>query len=212
MVDAFFDKLPDYIQSVMGYASPLIVIAVIIALVLAYRKTRHETAKAQESAALLGLRYCNVADEMKKDHREASFLLGLLSNWSPWAMEGKYAGIPVRVELIVKSRQQRVIECSDRASLSNPARTSYSRGTEYTVPFAPPFLLISAYIARYTCPSASPPPGRALTYRQATKPWITCCRYPARIHVLFSNGSIHSREKRRSRKRIGAGSDQDFFK
>jgi len=138
MIDSFFDALPEYIALLMRYASAFLVIAIPVAVFIAYRKTKNETAKAKETAGLLGLTYINVAEEMKKSKPENSFLLGLLSSWSPWAMEGTYNTVPVRVELIVKANQHRYIPPSDRVSVSNPTRTSYSKGTAYAVSFEKP--------------------------------------------------------------------------
>ncbi|MFC1798774.1 hypothetical protein ACFLZL_03105 [Thermodesulfobacteriota bacterium] len=138
MVDSFFDALPEHIELIMGYGSALFIIAVPIAVFVAYRKTQNETNKAKEAAGRLGLNYINVAEEMKNSKPKDSFLLGLLSGWSTWAMEGKYNNVPVRVELIVKGKQQRYIAQSDRVSVSNPTRTSYSRGTVYIASFQKP--------------------------------------------------------------------------
>lgn len=138
MIDSFFDALPEYIELLMGYVPVLILIAVPIAVFIAYQKTQNETNKAKESAGLLGLRYINVAEEMKKSKKEDSLILGLLSRWSTWAMEGVYNNISVRVELIVKAKQQRYIPNSDRVAVSNPTKTSYSRGTAYVAFFEKP--------------------------------------------------------------------------
>jgi len=116
----------------------LVIIAIPIAVFIAYRKTQNETKKAKETAGLLGLSYINVAEEMKDSKPQDSFLLGLLSGWSTWAMEGRYNGVAVRVDLVVKGKQQRYIASSDRVSVSNPSRTSYSRGTTYTAFFEKP--------------------------------------------------------------------------
>ncbi len=134
-MDTFFDSLPEYIELVMGNLSVLIVIAIPIAVFIAYQKTKNETEQAKKTAALLGLNYVNVADEMKDSKPQDSFLLGLLSRWSTWAMEGTYNSVPVRVEEIVKSKQQRYIERSDMVSVSNPTRTTYSKGTKYDASF-----------------------------------------------------------------------------
>ncbi len=134
-MDSFFDKLPEYIEYVIANASPFIIVAVIIALVIAYRKTQGETKKAVKTADMLGLTYINVAEEMKKSHSKDAAVLGLLSNWSTWAMEGIFNKAAVRVELIVKGKQNRYIEFNDRVSMSNPTTTSYSRGVEYVVSF-----------------------------------------------------------------------------
>jgi len=138
MVDSFFDALPEYLELLMGYAPVLIIIAIPIAVFIAYRKTQNETNKAKETAGLLGLSYINVAEEMKDSKPADSFLLGLLSGWSTWAMEGTYNGVAVRVELIVKGKQQRYIPNSDSVSVSNPTRTSYSKGTTYAASFEKP--------------------------------------------------------------------------
>lgn len=138
MVDSFFDALPEYLELIMGFLPVLIVIAIPIAVFIAYRKTQNETKKAKETAGLLGLRYINVAEEMKESKPQDSFLLGLLSSWSTWAMEGRYDGVPVRVELIVKAKQQRYIPSSGSVSVSNPTRTSYSKGTKYVASFEKP--------------------------------------------------------------------------
>ena len=138
MVDSFFGALPEYIELLMGYGSVLFVIALPIAVFIAYRKTQNETNKAKETAGRLGLNYINVADEMKDSKPKDSFLLGLLSGWSTWAMEGKYNNVPIRVELIVKAKQQRYIAQSDSVSVSNPTRTSYSKGTAYVASFKEP--------------------------------------------------------------------------
>lgn len=138
MVDSFFDALPEYLELIMGYVPVLIMIAIPIAFFIARRKTQNETNMAKQTAGMLGLRYINVAEEMKGKKPENSFLLDLLSGWSPWAMEGRYNNIPVRVELIVKARQQRYIAHSDRVSVSNPTRTTYSRGTTYAASFDKP--------------------------------------------------------------------------
>jgi len=138
MVDSFFNALPDYLEMGMRFLPILIMIAVPIAFLIARKKTKNETEKAKKTAGLLGLRYINVAEEMKEDHPKDSLLLNLLSGWSPWAMEGTFNSVPVRVELIVKGRQNRYIPRSDRVSVSNPTTTSYSRGTKYTVSFDKP--------------------------------------------------------------------------
>ena len=138
MIDSFFDALPEYIELLMGYGSVLLIIAVPIAVFIAYRKTQNETNRAKEAAGRLGLIYINVAEEMKDSKPKDSFLLGLLSGWSTWAMEGKYNNVPVRVELIVKGKQERYIAPSDRVSISNPTRTSYSKGTKYAAFFEKP--------------------------------------------------------------------------
>ncbi|MFH2044322.1 MAG: hypothetical protein ABIK92_04155 [Pseudomonadota bacterium] len=138
MVDSFFDALPEYLELIMGYIPVLIIIAIPIAVFIVRRKTQNETNIAKQTAGMLGLRYINVAEEMKDKKPEDSFLLGLLSGWSPWAMEGTYNNIPVRVESIVKGKQQRYIAHSDRVSVSNPTRTSYSRGTTYVASFEKP--------------------------------------------------------------------------
>ena len=138
MIDSFFDALPEYIALLMRYALAFLAIAIPVAVLLAYRKTKNESAKAKETAGLLGLTYINVAEEMKQSKPENSFLLGLLSGWSPWAMEGRYNTVPVRVELIVKANQHRYIPQSDRISVSNPTRSSYSKGTTYAVSFEKP--------------------------------------------------------------------------
>jgi hypothetical protein len=138
MVDSFFSALPEYIELLMGYAPVLLMIAIPVAVLIAYRKTQNETNKAKETAGRLGLNYINVAEEMKDSKPKDSFLLGLLSSWSTWAMEGKYNSVPVQVELIVKAKQQRYIAQSDRVSVSNPTRTSYSKGTAYVASFEKP--------------------------------------------------------------------------
>lgn len=137
MMDSFFDALPEYIELIMGYA-PLFIIIVPLAIFIAYRKTQNETKKAKETAELLGLNYINVADEMKESKPEDSFLLKILSIWSTWAMEGISDKLRVRIELVVKGKQQRYIAHSDRVSGSDPTRTSYSRGTVYSVSFEQP--------------------------------------------------------------------------
>jgi len=105
MVDSFFDALPEYIELLMGYVPVLIIIAIPIAVLIAYRKTQNETDRAKNTAGLLGLSYINVAEEMKDSKPKDSFLLGLLSGWSTWAMEGTYNNVQVRVEQIVKAKQ-----------------------------------------------------------------------------------------------------------
>ena len=138
MVDSFFDALPQYIELLMRFVPVLIIIAIPIAVFIAYRKAQNETDKAKNTAGLLGLSYINVAEEMKNTKPQDSFLLGLLSGWSTWAMEGTYNNVPVRVELVVKAKQHRYIEQSDRVSVSNPTKTSYSKGTKYVASFEKP--------------------------------------------------------------------------
>jgi len=138
MVDSFFDALPEYLELLMGFAPFLLMVAIPIAVFIAYRKTQNETNKAKETAGLLGLSYINVAEEMKNTKPADSFLLGLLSSWFTWAMEGTYNGVAVRVELIAKGKQQPYIANSDRVSVSNPTRTSHPRGTTYTASFEKP--------------------------------------------------------------------------
>ncbi len=137
-MDSFFDALPEYLELIIGYAPTLFMVVVPLAVFMAYRKTKRETSLAQKTARLLGLKYINVAEEMKAGKPGDSTIFGLLSGWSPWAMEGSYKKVPVRVELTVKSKQQRYIANSDQASVSNPTRASYSRGTIYTLSFEKP--------------------------------------------------------------------------
>lgn len=136
MVDSFFGALPEYIELLMGYVSAFIAIAIPVAVLIAYRKTQNETEKAKKTAGLLGLRYINVAEEMKKNKPKDSFLLGLISGWSTWAMGGTYNNVLVRVELIVKGKQQRYID--QRVNISNPTKTYYSKGTAYIASFKNP--------------------------------------------------------------------------
>ncbi len=138
MADNFFDALPEYLELIMAYLPVLFTIAFPIAVYIAYRKIKNEISKAKETASLLGLSYVNVADEMTERKKNDSFLLGLISKVVPWAMEGKFNGIHVRVEQIVKSKQQRYIPNSGSTSVSNPARTFYSSGTSYTAYFKTP--------------------------------------------------------------------------
>lgn len=138
MIDSFFDSLPQYIELLMGYIPLLILIAVPIALFRAYSKTQKETKTARDSARMLGLSYVNVAEEMKKDNQSDSFISGLLSSWSPWAMKGEFNGVTMIVELIVKGKQQRYIPHFDRVNVSNPVKTSYSRGVDYFAGFDTP--------------------------------------------------------------------------
>ena len=138
MVDSFFNALPEYLDLIMRFAPVLIMVAIPVAIFIARRKTQNETKKAKETAGMLGLRYINVAEEMKESKPDDSFLLGLLSGWSPWAMEGTYNNMPIRVEQIVKVKQNRYIPQSNRVSVSNPTTTSYSRGTKYVASFNRP--------------------------------------------------------------------------
>jgi len=138
MADSFSSSLPEYIDLVMKFVPGLIIIAIPVAIFIAYKKSKNETEKAKRTAALLGLRYVNVADEMKGSKPQDSLLLGLLSSWSPWAMEGRYNGVAVRVEQVVKANQHRYIPHSGMVSVSNPTRTSYSKGTVYTATFEKP--------------------------------------------------------------------------
>ena len=138
MVDSFFGALPEYIELLMRYGPVLIIIALPIAVLIAYRKTQNETNKAKETAGRMGLSYINVAEEMKDSKPKDSFLLGLLSNWSTWAMEGTYNNVPVRVDQVVKGKLERYIAQSDRVSVSNPTRTSYSKFTTYVASFKKP--------------------------------------------------------------------------
>lgn len=138
MADAFFDALPEYLELLIGYAPALFMVIVPAAVFIAWQKTKNETRKARESAAILGLSYSNVADEMKGEKPGDAFLLGLLSKWSAWAMEGTYNSVAVRVEQIVKSRQNRRIARAGDLGQSNPASTSYSRGITYDAAFARP--------------------------------------------------------------------------
>ncbi len=137
-MDSFFDNLPEYIELLMGYASPVFLVAIIFAVFIAYRKTQNETKIAVKTSDLLGLSYINVAEEMKETNPKDSALLGLLSGFSTWAMKGTYNNVPVHVELTVKGQQRRYIAFSDRVNVSNPTKTSFSRGTEYTALFDNP--------------------------------------------------------------------------
>ncbi len=138
MVDSFFDSLPEYLELIMGYAPTLFMIIIPVAVFIAYRKTKNEIKKAKESAARLGLKYINVADEMKAEKPNDAFLLGLLSKWSTWAMEGTYNRASVRVEQIVKAKQNRRIAREGDLGMSNPSSTSYRRGATYNVAFVKP--------------------------------------------------------------------------
>lgn len=138
MVDSFFNALPDYLELLMGYVPMFMTIAVPLAVFIAYRKTQNETDKAKKTADRLGLSYINVFEKTKNSQKKNSFLLGFLSGWSTWAMQGTFNSIPVQVELIVKGKQQRYIPRSDLASVSNPTTTSYSRGTSYVASFQNP--------------------------------------------------------------------------
>lgn len=129
------NALPEYLELVMRFIPVLIMIAIPVALFIARKRIKNETEKAKNTAGMLGLRYINVAEEMKQSKPNDSFLLGLFSGWSPWAMEGTHNGVPVRVELTVKAKQNRYIPYHDRVSVSNPTRTSYSRGTTYVASF-----------------------------------------------------------------------------
>jgi hypothetical protein len=160
MVDSFFDALPEYLELIMGFAPYLLMVAIPIAVFIAYRKTQNETKKAKETANLLGLSYINVAEEMKDSKPQDSFLLGLLSSWSTWAMEGTYNGVPVRAEQIVKAKQQRYNPNSSSVSVSNPTRTSYSKGTKYTASFKKPlpFDVVIRQHVRMNMPFGFPQP------------------------------------------------------
>ena len=138
MIDSFFDSLPKFLEFAIRYASVLVVIIVPVAVFISYQKTRNDTKRAISAAEKLGLRYINVADKMQKDKKEESFLQNFLSAWSTWAMEGTYNDVKVQIELIVKSKQERYIPFSDRVSVSNPTRTTYSRSTAYIVSFKKP--------------------------------------------------------------------------
>lgn len=138
MIDSFFDSLPEYLEVIIGYAPTIFIIVVPIAVFIAYRKTKNETEKAKESAARLGLRYINVADEMKAEKPNDALLLGLLSKWSTWAMEGTYNSVSVRVEQIVKGKQNRRLPREGDLGMSNPSSTSYRRGAVYNVDFVNP--------------------------------------------------------------------------
>ncbi|MFC1591466.1 hypothetical protein ACFL43_02970, partial [Thermodesulfobacteriota bacterium] len=138
MVDSFFDSLPEYIELIMGYAPALFMIIVPVAVFIAYQNAKSQTRKARESAGRLGLQYINVADEMKDKKPNDAFLLGLLSKWSTWAMEGSYNGVSVRVEQVVKTKQTRRIAREGDLGMSNPTSTSYARGTTYDAVFPQP--------------------------------------------------------------------------
>ena len=135
MVDSFFNALPEYLELAMRFFPLLLAVASPVALLIAYRKTQRETAQAQENAKLLGLQYINVAEEMKKNKPGDAGLLGPLKGFSSWAMKGVYNGVSVRVELTVKEKRQSYIPQSGSVSVSNPTRSSYSRGTTYTASF-----------------------------------------------------------------------------
>ncbi len=138
MVDTFFDSLPEYIELIMGYGPTLFIIIVPVAVFVAYQNVKNQAIKAQKSAGRLGLKYIKVADEMKDSKPNDAFLLGLLSKWSTWAMEGTYNSVSVRVEQIVKSKQTRRIARESDLGLSTPTSTSYDRGTTYDAAFAKP--------------------------------------------------------------------------
>lgn len=157
MVDSFFDSLPQYLELLMKYLPIVITIAIPVAIFIAYQKTQYETNKAKETAGMLGLNYINVAEEMKQNKKEDSVLLDFLSGWSTWAMEGTYNAVPVRVELIVKSKQQSYIPNSDSVSVSNPTRTSYSRGTAYVAYFAKPLPFDVSIWQNIKLPAGFPP-------------------------------------------------------
>ena len=72
---------------------------------------------------------------MKKNKPGDAGLLGPLKGFSSWAMKGVYNGVSVRVELTVKEKRQSYIPQSGSVSVSNPTRSSYSRGTTYTASF-----------------------------------------------------------------------------
>ncbi len=137
-MDSFFNSLPEHLELIMGFIPTLFMTIVPIAVFVAYKKTKDETKKAQDSAGLLGLKYINVADEMKSEKPNDTFLLGLLSKWSTWAMEGTYNSASVRVEQIVKSKQNRRMSRAGDGGISNPSTTSYRRGVTYTVAFVKP--------------------------------------------------------------------------
>ncbi len=138
MVDSFFDSLPEHLEMIMGYAPIIFMIMIPVAVFIAYQKTKNETKKAEESAVLLGLKYINVADEMKAEKPNDAFLLGLLSKWSTWAMAGTYNSVSVRVEQIVKGKQKRRSARAGDLGMSNPSSTSYRRGVTYNVAFLEP--------------------------------------------------------------------------
>lgn len=138
MIDSFFNSLPEYLDLIIGYAPTLFIIIVPIAVFVAYQKTKNETQAAKETAARLGLKYINVADEMKAEKPNDALLLGLLSKWSTWAMAGTYNSVPVRVEQIVKAKQNRRLPREGDLGMSNPSSTSYRRGAIYNVSFEKP--------------------------------------------------------------------------
>ncbi len=137
-MDAFFSALPEYIELFLEYAGIFITIAIPVAIWIAYRKTQNETGQAKKTADRLGLRHVNVAEEMKQTKPKDSLLLSLFSSWSPWAMEGVYNGVSVRVEQIVKSKQTRDNHASDRMNISNASKTTYSKYTAYVAYFDRP--------------------------------------------------------------------------
>ena len=138
MTDSFFGSLPGFLEIAVRYFSILAVIAIPVAVLISYQKTKNETNKAIAAAEKLGLRYINVANEMKKSEKKDSSLPGFFSAWSTWAMEGTYNNVSVQVELIVKSKQHRYIPFNDRVSVSNPTTTTYSRSTAYIASFIKP--------------------------------------------------------------------------
>lgn len=138
MVDSFFDSLPDRLNLIMGLVPTLITIAVPVAIILAYYRVKKETARARETAVRLSLGYINVAGEAMGGKKDGSFISKIFSGWSPWAMEGEFDGVKVRVELVTSAKRHRVIQSSTRLSESNPTRTSYATWTSYDAFFSEP--------------------------------------------------------------------------
>jgi len=135
MTDFFFDRLPELMQ----YLPTLVIIALAIAFVRARLKTKKETDQAIETANRLNLAYFNVAEEMlSQDKHAGSIFLNLFSSWAPWAMRGNYKGVKVRIEKYVQLKSTRDRSTVKSHYVSDPTKTTYSKGVKYHAWFKTP--------------------------------------------------------------------------